>query len=515
MNETWLRIGILIIGLVVILLYYWFVVRAKNHHGEVPIKNPGLFSRKPSVPDFSDVESDDVKITRRIPAEEADKIRAQSAEASTAKSNQSSPSAEVDVSSHDNSAHESEASASSSTVPHSAAESTDQSSADQDVAPKAMETIDLFEQPSASAGAVPEAALTSGAPETADAIVTKAEPDSVADRTAVEPSAVTEGNEAAMTTPTDPAGDLDNDAAKTAMRTHNGHSGDDSNVDTNNSINSHEQSVSDESAEWVQDVESAHDAHATSDSVAKIDPEDAATTADETVTYEQSQSIPTPTPAPESVPIKDREYSRRRGGGLLGLLGLRRGSKAAEKISSSDTVSSEAGDDATQGKLSYIPPASHEAPKAPESLNRPVVISLYPKPDGRLFSGREIKKIMNTFSLVLSSKTGLYESLNPLSAPGEVETVFSVGHLRGEGRFSRTTINTMETSGLVFFMNIPGPVNAADAVDMMFGVASKSAKILDAKICDQDKRVLAVSQMINMRYEAVSYEQALIDRNLL
>lgn len=506
MNETWLRIGILIIGLVVILLYYWFVVRAKNHYGEVPIKNPGPFSRKPSVPDFSDVESDDVKITRRIPAEEADKIRAQSADASTAKSNQPAPYAEADVSNHDNSAHETEVSASFSTATHSAAESADQPSADQDVTSKAMETIDLFEQSSASADNVPEAALTSsGTPETTDVTLTQAEPDSVVDQTAVEPSAVTEMNEAAMTAPTDHASDLDNDAAKTAS--------DDSDTNADNNSNSHEQSVSDESAEWVKDVESAHDGHATSEPIAKVDPEDAATTADETVTHAQPQSIPTPTP--ESVPIKDREYSRRRGGGLLGLLGLGRGSKAAEKTSSSETASAETGDDATQGKLSYTPAASHEAPKEPKSLNRMVVISLYPKADGRLFSGREIKKIMNTFSLVLSSKTGFYESLNALSAPGEVETVFSVGHLRREGRFSRTTINTMETSGLVFFMDIPGPVNAADAVDMMFGVASKSAKMLDAKICGKDKRVLTVNQMVNMRDEAVSFEQALIDRNLL
>lgn len=498
MTETWLRIGILIIGLVIILLYYWFVVRAKNHHGEAPIKNPGPFSRKPSVPDFSDVESDDVKITRRIPAEEADKIRAQSAGASTANTNQSSS---VNTGSHsqqqsmvddgetvqvpdqvsDEVDPEPGSSTSSSAVPSPAEESIEHSSAASSEAPKKMETIDLFEQSSSSTATTPEVTPEQISP---DAIAAEIESDNVMDQTAAE-SSVSDGV---------------NDVLETRSMNEN-------NVDAHDNVDSHEQAVAGEIAEWMTDDEPTDGANTVAEPVAEIDPEGVATTMDETVTQAQSQS------APEAVQVKDRVYGRRRGGGLLSLLGLRRGSKATEKAPVASA--SETEDDATQGKLSYTPAASHEAPKEAKPPRKMVVVALYPQTDGRLFSGREIKKVMNTFSLVLSSKTGYYESLNALSAPGEIETVFSVGHLRGNSRFSRTTINTMETTGLVFFMNIPGPVNAADSVDMMFSIAAKSAKMLDAKVCDQNKRKLTVDQMINIRDEAVSFQQALVDRKLL
>ena len=73
----------------------------------------------------------------------------------------------------------------------------------------------------------------------------------------------------------------------------------------------------------------------------------------------------------------------------------------------------------------------------------------------------------------------------------------------------------MAAAAISGFMTIPGPVNAADAVDMMFSIGAKAAKMLNAKLCDQKKTKLSVEQMINIRDEAVSFERALIEQKLL
>jgi FtsZ-interacting cell division protein ZipA len=199
-----------------------------------------------------------------------------------------------------------------------------------------------------------------------------------------------------------------------------------------------------------------------------------------------------------------------------------------QKKKSVDTVIPDDAKGTSQGKLSYSPvsptmvdnqlESEVDADTGAADLEKPkkmVVITLHPQVENTVFKGSEIRSLMETFSLTLSSKSGFYECMDGLAFSGKAETIFSVGHLRGTGRFERTKLPSLETSGLIFFMTIPGPVNAADAIDMMFSIGAKAAKMLNAKLCDQKKSKLTVEQMINIRDEAVSFEKALMDQNLL
>ncbi|MET0503994.1 MAG: cell division protein ZipA, partial [Luteibacter sp.] len=131
------------------------------------------------------------------------------------------------------------------------------------------------------------------------------------------------------------------------------------------------------------------------------------------------------------------------------------------------------------------PPAPAPAKAPPRSdlgrrpSNAPVerIVSLY-------VVAREGSKFNGSDLVVAAEKTGLefgdmgiYHRL--VDGHPEQGPIFSVANLTKPGNFDMTRIATLQTSGLSFFMALPGPVPALDGWDAMLPTAQRLAELLD------------------------------------
>ena len=71
---------------------------------------------------------------------------------------------------------------------------------------------------------------------------------------------------------------------------------------------------------------------------------------------------------------------------------------------------------------------------------------------------------------------------------GSEQPVFSLANAAKPGQFGRDEWNTFETSGVVLFMTLPGPVYALDAWDSMLATARRMGEILNADLLDEERK---------------------------
>jgi cell division protein ZipA len=161
------------------------------------------------------------------------------------------------------------------------------------------------------------------------------------------------------------------------------------------------------------------------------------------------------------------------------------------------------------------PPAPAPAPaKAPprsdlgrRPSNAPVerIVSLY-------VVAREGSKFNGSDLVVAAEKTGLefgdmgiYHRL--VDGHPEQGPIFSVANLTKPGNFDMTRIATLQTSGLSFFMALPGPVPALDGWDAMLPTAQRLAELLDGLVLDEERNALGRQRIAHIRDELRGWDR--------
>jgi len=90
---------------------------------------------------------------------------------------------------------------------------------------------------------------------------------------------------------------------------------------------------------------------------------------------------------------------------------------------------------------------------------------------------------------------------------GSEQPVFSLANAAKPGQFGRDEWNTFETSGVVLFMTLPGPVYALDAWDSMLATARRMGEILNADLLDDERKPFTRQREAQVREEMREYQR--------
>ena len=87
------------------------------------------------------------------------------------------------------------------------------------------------------------------------------------------------------------------------------------------------------------------------------------------------------------------------------------------------------------------------------------------------------------------------------------QTVFSMANAAKPGHFDRDAWNTFETSGVVLFMTLPGPLPGLDAWESLFATARRMAELLHADLMDETHHPFTRQKEAQIREEMREYDR--------
>lgn len=150
--------------------------------------------------------------------------------------------------------------------------------------------------------------------------------------------------------------------------------------------------------------------------------------------------------------------------------------------------------------------AEKEAPDpAPEQSTPQKIVTLrvVAKNSGA-FKGDELILSLRGIGM-RSGKFGIYHRYD---GNDESRTVFSAASLVEPGSFDLKNIKEQEIPGISMFMIIPGPLDAAEAFDLMMQSARALAQGLDAELLDESGSTLSIQRERYMREEIIQFQHA-------
>jgi len=96
---------------------------------------------------------------------------------------------------------------------------------------------------------------------------------------------------------------------------------------------------------------------------------------------------------------------------------------------------------------------------------------------------------------------------------GTEKPIFSLANAAKPGYFERDEWNTFETTGVVLFLTLPGPLQALDAWDAMLATARRISEILHAEMLDEERSPFTRQREAQIREEMREYDRGKSRRN--
>lgn len=124
--------------------------------------------------------------------------------------------------------------------------------------------------------------------------------------------------------------------------------------------------------------------------------------------------------------------------------------------------------------------------------------------EGACIRGPELVVAAEKAGLVFGDRC-IYHRL--IDGRSEAVPLFSVASLNEPGHFELSEMDRLETPGLCFFMTLPGPVPALDALDSMLPAAQRMAELLDAQLLDEEQNALSRQRILSLRDEMRQYDR--------
>jgi len=91
---------------------------------------------------------------------------------------------------------------------------------------------------------------------------------------------------------------------------------------------------------------------------------------------------------------------------------------------------------------------------------------------------------------------------------GADKSIFSLANAAKPGKFCRDEWNTLETSGVVLFMTLPGPAFALDSWDSMLATSRRIGEILNAELMDDEHKPFSRKKEALIREEMRAYDRS-------
>ena len=92
----------------------------------------------------------------------------------------------------------------------------------------------------------------------------------------------------------------------------------------------------------------------------------------------------------------------------------------------------------------------------------------------------------------------------------EDQVVFSAASLVEPGTFDLTTITEQEIPGISLFMVVPGPIDGAQAFDLMIATARALTTSLDAELLDESGSTLSIQRERYLREEIIQFQHSIL-----
>jgi len=104
-----------------------------------------------------------------------------------------------------------------------------------------------------------------------------------------------------------------------------------------------------------------------------------------------------------------------------------------------------------------------------------------------------------------SGKFGIYHRYD---GNDESRTVFSAASLVEPGSFDLANIKEQEIPGISIFMVLPGPIDGAEAFDLMVQAARALAQTMDAELFDESGSTLSIQRERYMREDIIQFQHS-------
>ena len=125
--------------------------------------------------------------------------------------------------------------------------------------------------------------------------------------------------------------------------------------------------------------------------------------------------------------------------------------------------------------------------------------------DGGSFRGDELVLSLRGIGM----RHGKFGIFHRYDGNDENETVFSAASLVEPGSFDLTNIKEQELPGISLFLILPGPLEGAEAFDLMMAAARTIAQTLNGELLDESGSTLSIQRERYMREEIIQFEHSI------
>lgn len=125
--------------------------------------------------------------------------------------------------------------------------------------------------------------------------------------------------------------------------------------------------------------------------------------------------------------------------------------------------------------------------------------------DGGSFKGDELVLSLRGIGM----RHGKFGIFHRYDGNNENRTIFSAASLVEPGSFDLTNIKEQELPGISLFLILPGPVEGAEAFDMMMEAARAVAEALNGELLDETGSTLSIQRERYMREEIIQFEHSI------
>ena len=125
--------------------------------------------------------------------------------------------------------------------------------------------------------------------------------------------------------------------------------------------------------------------------------------------------------------------------------------------------------------------------------------------EGESFPGDELILSMRGIGL-RHGKFGIFHRYDGSEAD---RTIFSAASLVEPGSFDLANIKEQKLPGISLFSIFPGPIDGAEAFDLMMAAARTLAQSLDAELLDESGSTLSIQRERYMREEIIQFEHSI------
>jgi cell division protein ZipA len=172
----------------------------------------------------------------------------------------------------------------------------------------------------------------------------------------------------------------------------------------------------------------------------------------------------------------------------------------ADKVPTESNGDPDAGDVESDDDVS-----GEDAPVATEKVPQKIVTLRLVARDDSSFRGDELVLSLRGIGM----RHGKFGIFHRYDGNNEDSTIFSAASLVEPGSFDLTNIKEQELPGISLFLILPGPIDAAEAFDMMMEAARAMAQALDGELLDESGSTLSIQRERYMREEIIQFEHSI------